>query len=114
MDEPTPLRSGEAFQVSIEPDRNGPVVKVFGELDLAAAEAFERAIQEAFAGDPPSVLIDLRQVAFVDSTGLRALIAVMMRWNANRERLWIKRGVSPAVAHLLEFVQLDDGLPFAD
>jgi anti-anti-sigma factor len=48
-----------------------PVVRVRGELDLSTAARLCRAIQAAAAR---RVVIDLRELVFCDSTGLRALM----------------------------------------
>jgi len=47
------------------------VVGVRGELDLAAAEAFEDAI--ASVRDASHVVVDLTDCTFLDSSGVRAL-----------------------------------------
>jgi anti-sigma B factor antagonist len=53
-----------------------PVVRARGELDLSTAARFCRAIQAAAAGATHRrrVMIDLTELDFCDSTGLRALI----------------------------------------
>lgn len=49
-----------------------------GELDMVSASALERAAAAALGrGDRPSELVlDVRELTFVDSTGFRALIAI--------------------------------------
>jgi anti-sigma B factor antagonist len=54
-----------------------------GDLDLLAAEAFEREVRR-LASDGRRVLVDLRGVDFLDSGGLRALLA--LRNDAKRHR----------------------------
>ena len=49
------------------------VVAIRGELDLATAPDLEKAINERLdAGD--AVIVDLRELQFMDSTGLRVLV----------------------------------------
>jgi anti-anti-sigma factor len=49
------------------------VVTIRGELDLATAPDLEQAINERLdAGD--AVIVDLRELQFMDSTGLRVLV----------------------------------------
>jgi len=45
-----------------------------GELDLAACPSVVVAVQDLLATRPRELEIDLRQVTFIDSTGLRTLI----------------------------------------
>ena len=44
-----------------------------GELDIASAPEFESAIAEATAEPGAELILDLRELTFMDSTGLRAL-----------------------------------------
>ena len=45
-----------------------------GDLDIAGAPELEEALSLALASDAKAIVIDLRGLEFVDSTGLRALI----------------------------------------
>jgi anti-sigma B factor antagonist len=51
------------------------VVSVGGEIDLSTAPAFEAVIAEALEEDPPVLVIDLSEVTFIASVGLRVLAA---------------------------------------
>ena len=66
------------FSISIS-DRDGrAVVVIRGELDLATAPDLEAALTERLdAGQ--DVVVDLRELAFLDSTGLRVLVASHIR-----------------------------------
>ena len=50
------------------------VLAISGEMDLASAAAVEHAIAEVLAEDPPSLIIDLLGVQFLDSTGVAILL----------------------------------------
>jgi anti-sigma B factor antagonist len=50
-------------------------VSIGGEIDLSTASAFEAAITAALEDDPPVVLIELSEVRFMASVGLRILAA---------------------------------------
>ena len=55
-----------------------PILRVRGELDLATAPRVCRAIATAAAAAlPPAVVIDLENLEFCDSTGLRALLGAV-------------------------------------
>jgi anti-anti-sigma factor len=56
-------------------ERRIRVIAVSGELDMAAAPAFERALYETVAGDEPTIL-DLSEVSFMDSTAIGAMLSV--------------------------------------
>jgi anti-sigma B factor antagonist len=51
------------------------VVSIGGEIDLSTAPAFEAVIAEALEEDPPALAIELSEVTFIASVGLRILAA---------------------------------------
>ena len=66
----------QRFAVATEQLGNGtPVVYVIGELDLATAPAFERKLLDVTEAGMGEVIVDLSGCSFLDSRGLRALIA---------------------------------------
>jgi anti-sigma B factor antagonist len=61
------------FAISTSEQGGRTVVLLRGELDLATAPALEKVVTEHLAaGD--EVVVDLRELAFMDSTGLRVLV----------------------------------------
>jgi anti-sigma B factor antagonist len=64
----------EAFSVRLERRGDAAVVVPTGELDLATAPALEASLNRAFADDVPRVVLDLRELEFIDSSGLRTLL----------------------------------------
>ncbi len=62
------------FEVTTEVTGGGARVTAHGYIDLSTAARFEIALRDA-AGDHDSVDVDLTDVEFMDSTGLRALMA---------------------------------------
>ena len=59
-----------------EPDRELRVVIIRGEVDLATASDLESCVQRAFADQPSSIVLDLEAMTFIDSSGLRVLVAL--------------------------------------
>lgn len=88
---------GSTFSVSVSvaPDGGEVVAAPRGDLDLAVADAFERQIRE-LGRDGRVVVIDLRRVGFVDSSGLRALLTLRNDAKRNHHRLVLVPG-PPAV-----------------
>jgi anti-sigma B factor antagonist len=67
--------------VEVETEQHGGALRVAlsGDLDVASAPSVEERLVELDRPDPPAVLVlDLRGLRFIDSTGLSLLI------NANR------------------------------
>jgi anti-sigma B factor antagonist len=87
------------------------VVRALGELDLDHTEEFQRAIEKAVASEAAKVLVDLDGLWFIDSTGLRALVAAA-RYDADGGgRLRFTRGTGD-VAAMFRLTALDHTLPF--
>jgi len=61
------------FGVSIRSRHGIPVVRVFGELDLAAAPALGSALATAAKSRPADVIVDLSWVSRLTPAGLRVL-----------------------------------------
>jgi anti-sigma B factor antagonist len=68
----------EPFSVRQEDHDGALVVIPRGELDLATAPALEAALDRALTA-APRVVLDLRELEFIDSSGLRALLTARRR-----------------------------------
>ena len=55
------------------------VVALEGEIDLSTAPEAERRIAEAEDAEPERLIVDLRAVTFMDSSGLRILLTAHRR-----------------------------------
>ena len=88
------------FHVRITHDRDEVVVAPAGELDLASAALLERELRE-LPGDVERVVVDLRGVEFIDSTGLRLLLSVRNDAKRARRRLNVVPG-PPRVQRIFE------------
>ena len=91
------------LQVSTAADSRAVVIRLVGELDLAGAPALTSAVQWAVAegGEQPLVL-DMREVSFIDSTGVRTLLEAA---NAAGRTLALMAPSSP-VTRVLELTRL--------
>jgi anti-sigma B factor antagonist len=65
----------DPFRCEVEPD--GPAVRVrpVGELDLATVPLVDAELAELWSAGFTNIVLDLRAVRFLDSTGLRMLLA---------------------------------------
>ncbi|MGI8863347.1 MAG: STAS domain-containing protein [Solirubrobacteraceae bacterium] len=86
---------------------------ITGDIDLGGVAALERARAKALDGHPESLLIDLRGVNFVDSSGLRFLLQTE---RAARSRGCTLRLLRPAGSAMQVFVVTgaERHLPFVD
>ena len=104
--------SEHAFDVEIAGDT--AVVRASGELDLSTAPALERAIQEPLHVDAVrTIMLDLRHLRFIDSTGLRLVLATDSRLRTEGLRLQVIKG--PVSVHrVFELALLEERLEFVD
>jgi anti-sigma B factor antagonist len=71
------------FEAASEPlDRGTHVVWVRGEVDLATGPEFERALGAVPDGGAESVIVDLTDCSFMDSTGLHLLTRAQERFGS--------------------------------
>jgi anti-sigma B factor antagonist len=68
------LKPRFTFDVSRESDAT--LMTLGGELDVVCADVFRRRFTEAIEDEPERVVIDLRDLTFLDSTGLALLLRV--------------------------------------
>jgi anti-anti-sigma factor len=66
----------EGFSITLVPSRTEITVAIEGELDVAGAHDVQREVRDLRRTGFDHVVLDLRKLAFIDSTGLRALLAL--------------------------------------
>jgi anti-anti-sigma factor len=104
----------EDFSMSAD-ERGGRVhVSLRGELDLATAPEFEELLEKRLDGSH-EVVVDLRALEFMDSSGIRVLVGAHARAGRLGSRLVIVRPprTSP-VAKIIEVSGLDEELNIVD
>jgi anti-anti-sigma factor len=87
-------------------------VAVTGEIDLATADAMGDAVRKHLRAGP--VLLDLSQVEFMDSSGVRVLDTLLREIDVEGWDLLIVPTLTEAVAQVLELTGVHDQLPFDD
>ena len=103
----------EPFRCEIEPRRTTVYVRPVGEVDLATVPAVESELRELRAAGFTSLVLDLREVRFLDSTGLH----LILDWHAAGDADGISFGLiagPSAVQRLFELSGLTDRLRFVD
>jgi anti-sigma B factor antagonist len=67
------VSAADPITTSVEHRDGVALVSIGGEIDLSTAPAFEAVIAEVLEEDPPVLVIDLSEVTFMASVGLRIL-----------------------------------------
>jgi anti-anti-sigma factor len=104
----------EEFAIA-EEDRDGRAwLTLRGELDLATAPDLEHLVTER-VDTGREVVVDLRGLEFMDSSGIRVLVAAHTRAGRNGTRLFVVRPqTGSAVAKIVEVSGLEGELNIVD
>lgn len=90
-----------------EPDRI--VLRLHGELDLASAPLLQAEIESAERDDAALIVLDLDDLEFIDSTGLRIVLAAHERSQERGQTLALTRG-SQQVRRLMSITRAGEHL----
>jgi anti-sigma B factor antagonist len=101
------------LDLSTEQRQGGAVVRLAGELDLSQADNLSQELERAEEDEPDILVVDLREVSFMDSTGLRLLLAALRRAEPAGRRLVLVRG-QEQVRDLFRVARLDDVFELVD
>lgn len=105
-------RSGEQapeFRLTISPACGTTVVAAHGELDIASAEEFAATLREHLARGP--VVLDLGDLSFMDSSGVRVLDAVLRDAASEGWTFGVRRQMQEGVRQVLEMTGMMPLLP---
>jgi anti-anti-sigma factor len=101
------------LELETEQDDGRASLVLRGELDISSAPALEEALGRLEAGEPAVLVIDLRKLEFMDSTGLRTLVSADQRARDAGRRVAIVRGPE-AVDRIFNVTRLDERLELVD
>ena len=86
---------------------------VSGELDLDSHIRLEDELRRVEENRPPVLVLDLRELEFMDSTGLRVVMAADTRARDDGRRLVVVRG-SDAVNRVFRITRMDERFEMVD
>ncbi len=101
------------FELSDESlDESTHLIAVRGEVHVSTAPEFSERLNDAIATGKTGVVIDMTNVAFIDSTGLSVLLNALRR--VTRQQGALSLAVSnPTVLRLFEITRLDSTFDIA-
>jgi anti-anti-sigma factor len=100
---------GDHLQIHVRQERDRAVLGLRGELDLASASLLQTEIDTAEIGEASMVVLDLQQLRFIDSTGLRAILAAHERCRERGQEFAVTQG-SQQVQRLLSITRVGEHL----
>ncbi|MBV9838116.1 MAG: STAS domain-containing protein [Solirubrobacterales bacterium] len=110
---PVPPNVHSHLRVEVRSEPRATVLAVSGELDLASSPALEEALERVRESDPATLILDLRELVFIDSTGLSVLVKADQRARETGKRFGLVNGPSQ-VQRLLVLTGLTERLTMAD
>jgi anti-anti-sigma factor len=82
------------------------IVAFTGELDMAEVPRLQQELQELEADKPPVLVLDLRGLSFIDSSGLRFILETDLRARKQARRVAVVPG--PDQVHRIFLIALLD------
>jgi anti-sigma B factor antagonist len=101
------------FNVETHDGSQAVIIGVSGELDLASSPALEHELERGAASQAETVIVDLRDLEFMDSTGLSVLVRAHQRATEHGQRFGVVKGPQQ-VQRLLSLTGVADRLTLAD
>jgi anti-anti-sigma factor len=101
----------EPFRCDVDPMRGWIRVRPHGELDLSSVDQLDSTLRELREGGFDQIELDLSALSFIDSTGLRLVLAWDGAARRDGMRLRLVPG-PPAVQRVFEVTGVVDRLPF--
>jgi anti-anti-sigma factor len=99
------------FQVNVSEGNEIVSIALVGELDLATAGRLESELRRVEGGQPPVLIIDMRELRFIDSTGLRLIIGADVRAREGGRRVALVPGPE-SVHKVFQLALLEKRLDF--
>jgi len=109
------LEHADKLRVELDDSHGVPVVRARGEIDLYNVATLEEKLQEALSKDNDALVVDLSKVAYLDSSGLSALISAYKNLDVRGGRLYvIAPPQSYAVRRVLEITRVHEFISVCD
>ncbi len=99
----------EQLRIDTQQRADRLILELHGELDMATSPQLAEALEELAENGPTTVVLDLRGVSFLDSTGLKAIFSARNTTQERGQQLAVTPG-SPQVQRLLSLTRLGDHL----
>jgi anti-sigma B factor antagonist len=101
------------FRLEVRNQGRATIIAVSGELDLASSPSLQEELDRVAASDSQLLIIDLRSLDFMDSTGLSVLVRAHQRAEEHGRQLAMVRGPQQ-VQRLLSLTGVGEKLTLVD
>jgi anti-sigma B factor antagonist len=104
------MGASEQLRIEMRRDSGRAIFALSGELDMASAEILQQALAADDLQSEPMIVLDLQQLDFIDSTGLRSILAALEQCRERGQEFAITPG-SQQVQRLLRITGVAEHLP---
>ncbi len=94
-------------------DADSYLVAPSGELDMSTVDLLEAEVERAEASGARQIVLDLSELTFMDSSGLRLILRAHARSHADSNRMRLVRGPRQ-VQRVFQLTDMESRLPFID
>ncbi len=95
------------LEVTVDKRDSRVRVELGGELDMEGAELLRARLGQVEQEQPELLVLDTRQLRFMDSSGLREIVAAVRRGRAEGRRVAVVRGTGP-IETVLDVARADE------
>jgi len=96
----------DSLEVRTRREGESLVVHLAGEVDLRTSPELRQRLLESLESRPPRVIVDLRGVSYIDSSGVGTLVEMKRRADGNGASV-VLVGLQPRVRSVFEITRLD-------
>ncbi len=89
------------------------IARAGGEIDLRSSTAFQKDLLNLVRKDPDTIVVDLKDVSYMDSSGVASLVKVLSRVRKSDGRL-VLTSLSDRVRSIFEITRLDTVFEIVD
>jgi anti-sigma B factor antagonist len=94
------------FELAANFNGQGCTIRLAGELDLSVAQRLEQALNEAREAGPKRIVVDMSELAFIDSAGIQPLVGTKRSAGGHGSELVLAKPAGQ-VRRFLELAGLD-------
>ncbi len=95
------------FEAAVSRQPGTGVIGLKGEVDAFAEEALNAAYADAARDNPASVLLDFREVEYINSTGIALVVGLLAQARASRRQV-LACGLSDHYLEIFQITRLSD------
>lgn len=101
------------MKINVKENKEIWILEVSGEIDFYTSRELREKFQQILGKKCSKLLIDLKKVTYIDSSGLATFVEALQRIKRTGGKL-VLSGLSPAVRGVFEIAKLDSIFVLAD